>query len=149
MSGMATTINTSEVCDYSNRTAVIEVTGLCRQNVIKRSNYVMKVPYSQMSETIRRITRTGGKIANVEIVSFHLGELGDTNSSLPKGVAIASDNSDTQTEVLNEGNTVPEIESSKYLADFEDNPEPVKKAKNIVKKVLSGKRKTSKRKRKN
>jgi len=66
MSGMITTGDTS-ISGYGSRTVAIEVTGVCRQNVMKTSNYTVKVPYSRMSQTIQNISRMGGKVANVAV----------------------------------------------------------------------------------
>ena len=64
MSGMITTGDTS-ISGYGSRTVAIEVTGVCRQDVMKTSNYTIKVPYSRMSQTIQNINRMGGTVANV------------------------------------------------------------------------------------
>lgn len=66
MSGMITTGDTS-ISGYASRTVAIEVTGVCRQDVMKTSNYTLKVPYSRMSQTIQNINRMGGKVANVSL----------------------------------------------------------------------------------
>ena len=66
MSGMITTADTN-VSSYGNRTIAIEVTGVARQDVMRTSNYTIKVPYSRMSQTIRSITRMGGKVAGVSL----------------------------------------------------------------------------------
>lgn len=67
MSGMTTT-GTIGVTNYGSRTVVIEVTGVCRQDVMKTSNYTVKVPYSRMAQTIQSIARMGGKVANVSLL---------------------------------------------------------------------------------
>ncbi len=67
MSGMTTT-GTIGVTNYGSRTVVIEVTGVCRQDVMKTSNYTVKVPYSRMAQTIQGIARMGGKVANVSLL---------------------------------------------------------------------------------
>ena len=54
MSGMATS-GTTNLSDYSGRTVMIEVAGLCRQDVMRTSNYTVKVPYSRMSEAMKGI----------------------------------------------------------------------------------------------
>ena len=66
MSGMITTGDTN-ISGYGSRTVTIEVTGVRRQDVMRTSNYTVKVPYSRMSETIKNISRMGGKIANVSL----------------------------------------------------------------------------------
>ena len=66
MSGMITTGDTN-VSTYSGRTIAIEVTGVCRQDVMRTSNYTVKVPYSRMSQTIQNINRMGGKVAGVSL----------------------------------------------------------------------------------
>lgn len=68
MSGMATT-GSIGVSDYANRTFIIEVTEVCRQDISRTSNYSVKVPYSQMSRTIQSVSRMGGKVANVTLIS--------------------------------------------------------------------------------
>jgi len=67
MSGMITTGDTN-ISDYGSRTVEIEVTGLCRQDVIRTSNYKVKVPYSRMSQTMQNINRMGGKVAKVSLL---------------------------------------------------------------------------------
>ena len=66
MSGMITTGNTN-VSTYGGRTIAIEVTGVRRQDVMRTSNYTIKVPYSRMSQTIKNINRLGGKVASVSL----------------------------------------------------------------------------------
>ena len=65
MSGMITT--GTNVSSYGNRTIAIKVTGVCRQDVMRTSNYTVKVPYSRMSQTIQGINRMGGKVASVSL----------------------------------------------------------------------------------
>ncbi|MEM8722226.1 MAG: phycobilisome linker polypeptide [Cyanobacteria bacterium P01_G01_bin.39] len=66
MSGMITTGDAS-VSSYGSRTVQIEVTGVCRQDVARTSNYTVKVPYSRMSQTIQNINRMGGKVASISL----------------------------------------------------------------------------------
>ena len=66
MSGMITTGDTN-VSTYGGRTIAIEVTGVCRQDVMRTSNYTIKVPYSRMSQTIQNINRLGGKVAGISL----------------------------------------------------------------------------------
>ena len=66
MSGMITTGDTN-ISGYGSRTVTIEVTGVRRQDVMRTSNYTVKVPYSRMSETIKNISRMGGKVASVSL----------------------------------------------------------------------------------
>ena len=66
MSGMVTTANTS-LSESGSRMMTIEVTGMCRQDVMRTSNYTVKVPYSRMSQTIQNINRMGGKVANISV----------------------------------------------------------------------------------
>lgn len=70
---MTTTIipGNTNLSDCSIRTVAIEVTGMCRQDVAKKSSYVLKVPYNSMSQTIQNISRMGGKVAKVTLVSSH------------------------------------------------------------------------------
>ncbi|MDJ0715486.1 MAG: phycobilisome linker polypeptide [Prochloraceae cyanobacterium] len=67
MSGM-TTVGSTSTSDYNGRTVEIEVTGVCRQDVSRKSNYKIKIPYSRMVKTIQGITRMGGKISNISIL---------------------------------------------------------------------------------
>ncbi|WP_246141698.1 phycobilisome linker polypeptide [Hyella patelloides] len=64
---MSTTGATS-LSNYQSRTVVIEVTGVCRQDVMKTSNYTVKVPYGRMSQTMQSINPMGGKVVNVTIL---------------------------------------------------------------------------------
>ena len=66
MTGMITTGETN-VSGYGSRTVAIEVTGISRQDVMRTSNYTIKVPYSRMSQTIRNINSLGGKVASVSL----------------------------------------------------------------------------------
>lgn len=66
MSGMITIGDTS-ISGYNSRTIAIEVTGVCRQDIMRSSNYTVKVPYSRMSQTIQSINRMGGKVASVSL----------------------------------------------------------------------------------
>ena len=63
---MITTGN-NNVSTYGSRTVSIDVTGVCRQDVMRTSNYTVKVPYSRMSQTIQNINRMGGKVANISL----------------------------------------------------------------------------------
>ncbi|MEL6495638.1 MAG: phycobilisome linker polypeptide [Cyanobacteria bacterium J06623_7] len=81
MSGLITT--GTSVSTYGNRTVSIEVTGVCRQDVMRTSNYTVKVPYSRMSQTIQGINRLGGKVAGVS--------LGDNVTATPAPAETASE----------------------------------------------------------
>lgn len=73
---MAMTIGrTTSISSYSSRLVSIEVEGVCRQDILKRSNYTIQVPYSQLSSTIQNIMKMGGKVNKVSINS------GDSPSS--------------------------------------------------------------------
>ena len=63
---MITTGDTN-ISGYGSRTVTIEVTGIRRQDVMRTSNYTIKVPYSRMSQTIQNISRMGGKVASVSL----------------------------------------------------------------------------------
>ncbi|MBW4497146.1 MAG: HEAT repeat domain-containing protein [Oscillatoria princeps RMCB-10] len=52
--------------DYSSRTVAIEVTGVRRQNVMRKSKYTVRVPYSRLSQAIQQIHRLGGKIVSID-----------------------------------------------------------------------------------
>ena len=82
MSGMITTGDTN-ISTYGGRTIAIEVTGVCRQDVMRTSNYTVKVPYSRMSQNIQNINRMGGKIAGVS-----LGETSPVEAAAPNASAV-------------------------------------------------------------
>lgn len=92
MSGMTTT-GTIGITDYGSRTVAISVTGVCRQDVMKTSNYTVKVPYSRMAQTIQGIARMGGKVAGVSL--------------------LPSSNSDVQAEQPIQAATKPEAKEEK------------------------------------
>ena len=64
MSGMIT-LGDTNLSTHDSRTVTIEVTGLCHQEVMRTSNYKLKVPYSRMSQTIQNIKLMGGKVAGI------------------------------------------------------------------------------------
>ena len=78
MSGMVTTGDTN-VSSYGSRTVAIEVTGVCRQDVMRTSNYTVRVPYSRMSQTIQSISRMGGKVANISVGATAPTDQGDSS----------------------------------------------------------------------
>lgn len=67
MSGM-TTIGSAGLSDYQSRPVTIGVTGMRQQSVLKTSDYQVRVPYSQMSQTLQSISRQGGKVAFVHLM---------------------------------------------------------------------------------
>lgn len=67
MAGMKTPLSAGTT-DFANRMITINVTGVCQQSVLKTSNYQVRVPYSQMSQTMQNIHRQGGKIASVQLM---------------------------------------------------------------------------------
>lgn len=67
MSGMTSTL-TNNTSSYDNRTAIIEVTGACG-DLVRNSNYTLKVSYNRMSDTVKQIHRMGRKISNITMVS--------------------------------------------------------------------------------
>ena len=67
MSGMLTTV-TPDLSDYNSRTVIIEVTGALGE-LVRNSNYTLKVPYNRMSEKVQQISRMGGKIASIKLAS--------------------------------------------------------------------------------
>ena len=68
MSGM-TAMGASSSSDYDSRTVLIEVNGLCCQEISRTSNYQVKIPHSRMMPTIQNITRMGGKIGKITVIS--------------------------------------------------------------------------------
>ncbi|MDJ0693374.1 MAG: phycobilisome linker polypeptide [Mastigocoleus sp. MO_167.B18] len=67
MSGMLTT-GTADLSDYNSRTIIIEVTGALG-DLVRKSNYTLKVPYNRMSEKVRQINRMGQKIVSIRLAS--------------------------------------------------------------------------------
>lgn len=67
MSGMLTT-GTADLSDYNSRTMIIEVTGALG-DLVRKSNYTLKVPYNRMSEKVRQINRMGQKIVSIRLAS--------------------------------------------------------------------------------
>lgn len=66
MAGMTTT-GCTEVSGYNSRAVTLDVASVARQAVAKASNYQVKVPFSQMSETMRNVAQLGGKIVGVSV----------------------------------------------------------------------------------
>ncbi|NEP01801.1 MAG: rod-capping linker protein [Symploca sp. SIO2E9] len=67
MAGMNTT-GTPTRSEYDDRTVEIEVTGVCRQDVMRISNYKVRVPHNRMVQAMQNINRLGGKVASVKSV---------------------------------------------------------------------------------
>lgn len=67
MAGMNVT-GSSGVSSYANRPVSISVTGVCQQDVMKTSNYEIKVPFNQMSQVMQSINRMGGKVSAISVV---------------------------------------------------------------------------------
>ena len=67
MSGMLTT-GTADLSDYNSRTIIIEVTGALG-DLVRKSNYTLKVPYNRMSEKVRQINRMGEKIVSIRLAA--------------------------------------------------------------------------------
>ncbi|MBT9311616.1 phycobilisome linker polypeptide [Leptothoe kymatousa] len=66
MAGMITT-GCAGVSDYGSRSVTIDVANVARQDVAKTSNYQVKVPFSQMSQTMRNIAELGGNVVGVSV----------------------------------------------------------------------------------
>lgn len=43
------------------------VTGVCRQDIAKTSNFTVRVPQNRMSQAMQNIHRMGGKIAGISL----------------------------------------------------------------------------------
>ena len=80
---MITTGDTS-ISGYGSRTVTIEVTGVRRQDVMRTSNYSIKVPYSRMSQTIQNISRMGGKVASVSLGDTAPQDLKESSQDLER-----------------------------------------------------------------
>lgn len=66
MTGM-TTIGATSLSSYNNRTITIAISGLCNQATSRHSNYVIQIPYSRLSTTMKSIGRSGAKIVSVTL----------------------------------------------------------------------------------
>ncbi len=62
------TLGSAGISDYQNRTVTIEVTGVRQQSVLKTGSYQVRVPFSQMSQTMQSINRRGGTVASVQLM---------------------------------------------------------------------------------
>ena len=63
------TINSTRINDTDSSFVTIHVTGLRDHKNLRRSFCTLKVPRSNMGETMRRVHRMGGKIVNVTVSS--------------------------------------------------------------------------------
>jgi len=83
-------LSQSGTSDYQNRTVTIEVAGARQQSVMKQSSYRIRVPYSQMSQTMQAIHRRGDRIASVAVVEA-AGGVAEEIPSASSSRASASD----------------------------------------------------------
>ncbi len=67
MSGMMTT-GTIKISDYDGRIVEIKATAICRQDVMRTSDYTVKLPHSTMVQEIQKIHRLGGKVTGVTVL---------------------------------------------------------------------------------
>ena len=77
-----TKIEAAAISDRNSRQVAIEVTGLCPQNVRRRSNYTLKVPYYRLSQTIQSLSRKGDRILSVTLLSPTIPETQKQSSSV-------------------------------------------------------------------
>lgn len=56
------------ISDYQSRMVTIKVTGVQQQSVLKTGSYQVRVPYSQMSQTMQSIHRRGGTVTSVQLM---------------------------------------------------------------------------------
>ncbi|MDJ0617468.1 MAG: phycobilisome linker polypeptide [Calothrix sp. MO_192.B10] len=146
MSGMTTTLNSTNVSDYDSRIASIEVAGVFPSNVMRKKPYTIKVPVSRLSPTLQRISRGGGKVQSVTIQSPSYGEVSSAGAS-PElrvvDVPAKPVSSPTETESVestpkvatvehqqtttpeNQPIPVPEIDSDEYAANIGGDGESV------------------------
>ncbi|MEL7520323.1 MAG: phycobilisome linker polypeptide [Cyanobacteria bacterium J06553_1] len=88
------TLGSTGLSDYQSRTVTIDVTGVCQQSVLKTGNYQIRVPYSQMSQTMQRINRQGGKVASVQLMGNAPAVAGESSESAEADRAGASSDND-------------------------------------------------------
>jgi hypothetical protein len=84
MYGIETT-GTASSSDYNSRIAVVEVAGALHKHT-RNSNYTLRVSLGRLSQTIQRVTKTGGKIVSIVMPSFDVTESG--TNQLPPLVAV-------------------------------------------------------------
>ncbi|NEO30508.1 MAG: hypothetical protein F6K36_08750 [Symploca sp. SIO3C6] len=66
-----TTTGAMSLSDHDNRTVEIEVVGICN-NLARKSNRTITVPYRRLSQEMQRLMRLGSTIVSVKLVSFSL-----------------------------------------------------------------------------
>jgi hypothetical protein len=74
--------------DYSSRLVTVTVSKGGHQQGMRKGAYTMTIPHSSLSQTIRSIHRFGGKITNVEVLSFELHSQLVSSDVLPKSTAL-------------------------------------------------------------
>ena len=89
-------LGTSEISDYQGRTVTVEVTGVCQQAVNKTGSYTLHVPYRQLSQTMQRINRQGGKVASVSLT-------GKTSAPSANAATSVEDINADNKQVVNQG----------------------------------------------
>ncbi|MDJ0798854.1 MAG: phycobilisome linker polypeptide [Calothrix sp. MO_167.B12] len=147
MSGMTTTLNSTNVSDHNSRIVLVEVAGVFSSNVMRKKPYTIKVPVSRLSQTLQRISRRGGKVQSVTIQSPSYGEVSSGGASPELGVVDVPPakpvSSPTETESVestlevatvehqqtttpeNQPIPVPEIDSDEYAANIGGDGESV------------------------
>jgi hypothetical protein len=50
-----------------DRMVRLEVAGVCRPNLTRKSNYSVTVPYNSMSRTMQSVMRMGGRVTGVHV----------------------------------------------------------------------------------
>lgn len=60
-------ISASNHRSSDSRKVTIQITGLCRQDIKRRSNYAITVSYGRLSRIIQQIQQTGAKIASISL----------------------------------------------------------------------------------
>lgn len=127
--------------DDNSRMVEIEVTGLCRQDIIRASNYRVKVPYSRLSQTMQEIGRIGGKIKGVRMISSSL-ELSPPSAEPASSAPASSETAVSPTEI-SERSTKASSENA--LADMTKS-KPVRSKRKSVEAKEKSTKKTSKSK---
>ena len=94
-----TTIGTPQMSDYDDRIFVIEVTGVCRQDVKRVSTYKKKVAHSRMNEAMREIYSLGGKVVSVTLLGESQANNQPVKTDVPLKEESQANNQPVKTDV--------------------------------------------------
>ncbi|WP_203225944.1 phycobilisome linker polypeptide [Calothrix sp. PCC 6303] len=109
--------------DYNNRMVLLEVTGVLNANA-RNSHQIIKVPYSRLSQTVKRICRAGGKIVNVTMPSFSPSEVTETieQNQIVETVAAETVEETPIVETVEETPIIETVEETPIVESVEETP---------------------------